>query len=153
MARLCIKIGRKKLTMRKKKTTFIKWLDNGQFHGSICFCYGLTQKEIVAKLKKEGQKNWAGALELQELNIEGSGRFALRRRYEEKLYFFIILVEQFKFTDYEYCMLAHEITHICQFMLPDYLDRDREIECEAYFHTHVMRQCLEKIREATKKRK
>lgn len=60
--------------------------------------------------------------------------------------FYIYIGEEFKFTDYEYCKLAHEVLHICQFLLPDFLDRNREFESEAYLHTHLMEQCLKAIR-------
>jgi len=60
--------------------------------------------------------------------------------------FYIILTEEFDFSDYAYCKLAHEVLHICQFILPDILNRDREYECEAYLHTHIMMQCLNQIR-------
>jgi hypothetical protein len=36
--------------------------------------------------------------------------------------------------------LAHEIIHLCQTFLPKYFDRNNEMENEAYFHSHIMRQ-------------
>jgi len=38
--------------------------------------------------------------------------------------------------------LAHECLHLCQRMLPIYLDRDQEHEAEAYFHSYLMRECV-----------
>ncbi len=34
--------------------------------------------------------------------------------------------------------LAHEVLHLCQEFLPQFLNRDEEMEAEAYFHSHVM---------------
>jgi hypothetical protein len=34
--------------------------------------------------------------------------------------------------------LAHEVLHLCQEFLPNFLNRDEEMEAEAYFHSHVM---------------
>lgn len=36
--------------------------------------------------------------------------------------------------------LSHETTHLCQIFLPQYLNRDEELEAEAYFHNYVMRE-------------
>ena len=42
-------------------------------------------------------------------------------------------------------MLAHECLHLCQRILPIYLERDQEHEAEAYFHGYLMRECLKII--------
>jgi hypothetical protein len=34
--------------------------------------------------------------------------------------------------------LAHETLHLCQEFLPQFLNRDEEMEAEAYFHSHIM---------------
>lgn len=34
--------------------------------------------------------------------------------------------------------LAHETLHLCQEFLPNFLNRDEEMEAEAYFHSHIM---------------
>jgi hypothetical protein len=34
--------------------------------------------------------------------------------------------------------LAHETLHLCQEFLPIFLDRNKEMEAEAYFHSHIM---------------
>ena len=58
----------------------------------------------------------------------------------------IIFIKIFDFSDWSMCTLAHECLHITQFMLPEILDRNREYECEAYLHTHIMEQALNKLR-------
>jgi hypothetical protein len=34
--------------------------------------------------------------------------------------------------------LAHEMLHVCQEFLPQFLNRDEEMEAEAYFHSYLM---------------
>lgn len=65
---------------------------------------------------------------------------------ETKTLFYIFIKGEFKFTDYEMVKLAHECLHICQFSLPDILDRDKENEAEAYLHSHLMHQILKLLR-------
>ncbi len=51
-----------------------------------------------------------------------------------------------KMTPQEICefsiTVSHEVLHICQFFLTDYLDRNEEAEAEAYFHDNLMREIL-----------
>ncbi|MBL8000181.1 MAG: hypothetical protein JNL32_16280, partial [Candidatus Kapabacteria bacterium] len=58
---------------------------------------------------------------------------------------FIVLPNGFKGTKVDWCALAHECVHICQFILSNMLDRDKEVECEAYFHTYLMRMIVDTI--------
>lgn len=37
--------------------------------------------------------------------------------------------------------LAHEMLHVCQEFLPQFLNRDEEMEAEAYFHSYLMYSC------------
>jgi hypothetical protein len=37
--------------------------------------------------------------------------------------------------------LAHEMLHVCQEFLPDFLNRNDEMEAEAYFHSYLMESC------------
>ena len=37
--------------------------------------------------------------------------------------------------------LAHEVLHLCQEFLPQFLNRDEEMEAEAYFHSYIMHSC------------
>lgn len=37
--------------------------------------------------------------------------------------------------------LAHEMLHVCQELLPQFLNRDEEMEAEAYFHSYLMESC------------
>lgn len=132
----------------------LHWLDMGIFPGYVMFSCGFTYSEVMKMLKKNKKAtNWALGLSEDKKLIEGGNYFGLKRELEniktgeKKKMFYIFVKEDFKFTDYEYCKLAHEILHICQFYLPDLLNRDREIEAEAYLHTHLMMQCLKVLRQ------
>lgn len=140
--------------MKKKVKQYhgLRWLDFGIFYGGILFCHGLTYEEILSDLTKVKVKNWKEALEYSNKCKAISDWCAFKTSFkpdgesEEKHFYFIIIKNQFDFSDDHYTKLAHEVLHICQFSLPDYLDRDREYECEAYTHTHIMMQCLKSIR-------
>lgn len=139
--------------MTKKATKIIKWLDTGIFPASIMLSVGFNYDEISYHLTKMKAWPWKTALSLDKPLIDGGNNFALRRIIEnkktkeiERRLFYLILKTPFNFSDYDYCKLAHECVHLCQFILPDMLDREREYECEAYLHTHIMKQCLDAIR-------
>lgn len=68
---------------------------------------------------------------------------------------YIMLYDGFNFAkDYDYCALAHEVLHLLQFALPRFgIDMHKETESTAYIHTHVMSECLEVLRQHTKKPK
>jgi len=137
--------------MKQKQVKLLHWLNTGIFPANIVFSCGFGYDEIMKLLKQKKADNWHEGLLHDKSLIDGGGWFALSRTVEKKegayvhLYY-IILKYDFEFTDYDYCRLAHEVLHICQFMLPDILNRDREYECEAYLHTHIMQQCLKALR-------
>lgn len=133
----------------------LRWLDFGIFFGGILFSHGLSNEEIIIDLKKVKAKEWLDAFNYANKTREFSNWCAHRTTYtsegKEKHFSFIIIKDQFDFSDDHYTKLAHEVLHICQFTLPDYLNRDREFECEAYLHTHIMTQCLQAIRGVKRK--
>lgn len=131
----------------KIKPRQIHGLNTGIFPAKVLFSTGFTYDDIIKELKKQKSNEWVEALKNDKSFIDSGKNFALKRESKDgRLYFFIIFIDTFQFTDYWYCKLAHEILHICQFLLPDLLDRDREYECEAYLHTHLMEQALKALR-------
>lgn len=131
----------------------LAWLNTGIFPATIMFSCGFKFDELITLLKRKKTDHWYKAIENDKKLIDKGSYFALHRIMdnlktgESRNYFYIIITEEFKFTDFEMCKLAHECLHICQFMLKDFLDRDREFECEAYLHTHIMQQCLKTLRD------
>lgn len=137
--------------MKQKQYKIIHWLNTGIFPDDILFSIGFAYEELIKNLKKLKADGWATGIQNDKNLIEGSTFIAMKREYvnakgRTMTNFYIIIKNPFPFTDESYCFLAHEVLHICQFMLPDFLSRDREIECEAYLHTHLMTQCLKAIR-------
>lgn len=126
-------------------------LDAGIFPFKIMLSSGFSYDEIIKELKKQKCDEWALGLR-DDKELIGSGKnFALHRtithtKHGESVHFYIIFTDIFNFTDWSMCKLAHECLHICQFMLPLMLDRNKEFECEAYLHTYLMEQALKKLR-------
>lgn len=137
----------------KKSFKVLTWIDTGIFPASIMFCSGFSYKEMTLLLKKKKASDWLLGIRDDEvfLKKEGTWGVGMKRTIENKklktskvLYY--IIIKDFDFSDGDYCKLAHEVLHICQFFLPDVLNRDDEHEAEAYLHTYVMGKCLRAIR-------
>lgn len=133
----------------KKEYKFIERINCGIFPANIAFIYNYDNyQDIIKDLDKE----WKFAISADEELINTSDYLVSKRLCENKvtkekrIYFYLFIKSRFTFTDYEYCKLAHEVVHLCQFILEDFLDRDEEHECEAYLHTHIMCQALKLLR-------
>lgn len=130
----------------------LAWLDCGIFPVVVMFSCGFSYDEVVKLLKKKKAEHWLIGLGEDKDLVDKSNYLAMRRDIEykktgeKKTMFYIFIGQLFKFTDYEMAKLAHEVLHICQYSLPDILDRNKEHEAEAYLHTHLMRQCLKILR-------
>lgn len=131
----------------------IHWLNSGIFPASILFSVGFTYDEIIKYCNKVKAHGWTLAISEDKELLNSGKNFALKRTVtnnktgKEVDYFYIIFLERFDFSDWSMCKLAHEVLHICQFMLPDILNRNKEFECEAYLHTHIMEQALKIMRQ------
>lgn len=138
----------------KKPAKIIRYLNTGIFPATILFSMGFNYDEIIKHTKKHGE--WGMALRDDKVLVDSGSWLGLKRVIEnvktgeERTHYYIILPKGFDFSDYDYIRLAHEVLHICQFMLPDILNRNKEIEAEAYLHSHIMSQCLKEIRAAYK---
>ncbi len=136
----------------KTANKVIVWLDAGIFPATICFCSGFSYDEIMADFKKKKADQWTLGLSKDKELIDSGNYFALKRSIEssksakEVSLFYIIITDRFRFSDHEICKLAHEVLHICQFMLKDILDMERECEAVAYTHTYIMENCLKELR-------
>lgn len=148
----------------KKPTTIIQkidFLNMGCYPGTVLFSYQFSYEELMTQLEKnykkkiwkteDGLEVWKFGIEGDESKLTEGSYYALHRVIQKKGHttknlYYIILKKKFEFTDWDYCMLAHECLHICQYFLPSILDRDKEHEAEAYLHSHLMEQCLKIIR-------
>jgi len=135
----------------KKSKKVLGILNMGIFPTDILFCNGFAYEEIVKELEAQKCNEWVFGIKMHEQLLTNGGdwcalRSSINEHGRDVLYFYIILKTPFRFEDEDYCKLAHEVLHICQFFLPLVLKRDNEYECEAYLHTHIMRQCLKLMR-------
>ena len=132
--------------IKKKSDRHIYWLDTGIFPATVMFSCGFTYDEIMVELKKKKATAWIEGISKDKELIDNGKYFSLSRNLENTKndisLFYIILKPRFTFTDFEMCILAHEILHTCQFLLPAILNRDREVEAEAYLHTYLMENIL-----------
>jgi hypothetical protein len=138
---------------KENETSIIHWIDVPPFRASIMFMSGFKFQEVIDHLKTlDDSEEWIEALSSpgeEEFFTESYMAASLRTVEKEgksRKYFFIWTRDVFQFTDYEYCALAHEVVHICQFLLPTHCDRNKETEFEAYTHTYIMEECLKAIR-------
>lgn len=136
---------------KRKIKKVMYWINMGNYPGMLLFSCGFSYTEIIKLLKKKKAGEWKLGLKYDGDNIKWGGYYTFRRdikkgKHKGKELYYLIIADEFCFTDYEMCKLAHEVLHICQFFLPDILDRNREYEAEAYLHTYLMKQCLEKLR-------
>jgi len=138
--------------MKKKTTKGMYFFNTGIFPATVMFVFGFDYDEILALLKKKKAVTWSKAIEEDRELMTDSNFLAMKRGLtnvktgKEIDHFIIKIKEPFLFTDFEYCKLAHEVLHICQYVLPDILNRNKEHEAEAYLHTHLMNQCLGAVR-------
>lgn len=132
----------------------IQWLNTGIFPATVMFSCGFTFHEVKAHLKKVKATEWLKAFDDPSVNEMMDSRTWFAKsivmefwdkkqgKYTDKKHLYFIIIPDFHRGDNDYVKLAHEVLHICQFFLPDVLDRLKEHEAEAYLHTHLMRQIL-----------
>lgn len=148
--------------MKNKNIKIIDFIQFGIFPGTILLSVGNSYDELIETINKEyksgrwkkdfGEPLWSLGISEDKEFIDKGYCFALKRelfnksKNLDKTLFYIILKDQFDFSDQSMCTLAHEVLHICQFYLPDVLDRNKEHEAEAYLHSHIMREALRIIR-------
>lgn len=128
------------------------FIKGGSFPFEICFTVNMSVKEVRKRLEDGSHdEDWAKAFDCDDSFFNGSWGISLERKVGDFYYYFLSLHNGFRFSsDYDYCKLAHEVLHICQFALPKFMDRDVEFEAEAYTHTHIMDTCLDIMRTVNK---
>ena len=130
--------------MKKKQTkkSAVHSLNHGIFFGTTVLLYNMTFGEIMLELNE----GWRLGLEEDKDLIETGGNMLLKRVSTKQSYYYLILKE-FNFTDHDMAVLAHELIHLCQFLLPEHnVELEKETECVAYFHTYMMNQVLTFLR-------
>ena len=120
------------------------YINHGCYTGKTFFSCGMDSEGVYKRLKG----HWKQAFEGTEINEYHA--YTLNYILDGEQFTYIILPD-FDFSDEDMITLAHECTHLCQFILSGILDRDQEKEAEAHFHSHIMTQCLENLRKWCKK--
>lgn len=137
--------------MAKKKVKIFQFIRGGSFPFDILFTVNMKPIEIREKLKAECGEDWIQAFDCTDDFFDGSWGVAMERSVDGYYHYFLSLHKGFKFSSpYDYCKLAHEVLHLCQFALPKFINRDLEFEAEAYTHTHIMDMCLDIMKSAGK---
>lgn len=128
-----------------KPKKFIKFLDFGSYPGNLLFIYNTDYKNIArwASALDNSKDNWLEAVVScgEELN---KPLITISIDTDQK-YFIMKFGREFKFKAQDYIDLAHEVFHVVQFYTTD-ISQNREIEAEAYLHSHIMTQCINAIR-------
>lgn len=139
---------------RKKKEPVLNkvthWFDLPIYPADIMLVSGYTYDELMAHMKgKKHCKPWIAGLakDKEKLDNPGWQGYAMCRivenEHQEKLtLYYLFLRRPFARTDHDFITLSHECLHLCQYILPQYFDRDEENEGEAYVHSYLMQQCL-----------
>lgn len=128
-----------------KPHKLIQSLNHGIFPGFTMFIHRFTFDELMIELSGE----WKAGIENDRDFIEKTEYAAMHRtikRGDRDVDLYYIYIKDFNFSDYAFCKLAHKCLHITNFFLMDVLDRNREFEAEAYFHTHIMSQAIKHLR-------
>jgi len=143
---------------KKLPEKHVVWLDHGCYPGKTLFINGYNYKDTITYLRdllkteqvnKELLKAWIKVVQEFKSTHESYNWFCgeceifdTKTRINKK-FTLVVLPTGFDGTDEDYCRLAHELIHLGQFYLSNVLDRNVEIEAEAYFHTYMMMQVLE----------
>lgn len=140
------------MARKEKDLKILEWIPMGHFPGYLMFNYRFKHKELMIELDNLQASNYIQAFSDDPERVDKNW-CAMHREMEntktgEKINLYMLNIpDVFDFNEpYDYCKLAHEVLHICQFYLPDVLDRNIEIEAEAYFHTFLMEKILNLIK-------
>lgn len=135
-------------------TKTIKWIDFHLFPTSVMLSCGYSYQELLSKFGKK-YPTWIKPLDEHQELFETCWGFVHRERWKDKdgvkkEHYWLIIANPFDFSDESMCNLAHEVLHVVQFVLSDKINRDDEVEFEAYFHTYLMIECLKALRTPAK---
>jgi hypothetical protein len=138
---------------KQKRIQVLHWLNNGHYPGYVMFSCGFSYDELIKLLRRKKADGWVRGIENDKVLFDDSTALCSQRTIKaldggkDLTLQYIYIKDSFDFSDKAYVTLAHECVHLCQFFLPDInINRDVEIESEAYYHSHIMKQCLDILR-------
>jgi hypothetical protein len=140
----------------------LTFLNFGIVPGHCMFVCGMDEKQALKRFRKEylscddsdvWDKSLSNIIEDESVttNFYACDATFVKDGRNHRTYF-IFFKEEWGGTDGSYVILAHEVLHVVQFFSAHVFDRTKEIEFEAYLHTHLMSQCLDAIQESKKKK-
>lgn len=142
------------MTQTTELTKTIKWIDFNLFPTSVMLSCGFSYEELLQKFGRRFP-TWVKPLADCINEFETCWGFVhsnvwVDKDGQRKAHYWLIIKDPFDFTDEAMVNLAHEVLHVVQFVLSDKINRDREIEFEAYFHSYLMTECLKALRTPVK---
>jgi hypothetical protein len=137
----------------KYKTTkkIIASIPAGIFPTHILLIVNMNFKELKQKLLNNNDEHWFNPIQFDKKNINNSNCALLRPYFNHNgtnINYFYIVLNNINYNSTgtisqdDYIAISHEIVHICQFLLPIYLDRNKEHEAEAYLHSYIFNNIL-----------
>lgn len=123
----------------KKAFTYIK---NGSFSGELLFVCGYEYHELIEKLLNEPPYYLDTVIkEARFIEENENGTFQIMTEGKHSAY--LILIKSFDGSSFDISTIAHEVVHLCQFTFEACgVNREKEIEAEAYHHDFILRECL-----------
>lgn len=132
---------------------FLSSCRNGVFWGHTLMCLGFDLDQIKRRLRNSAGSwlNWivAESKTVRDHIDSGCAGFVLSGHLRGRKYN-LLWIRSWSGSSHDHVVLAHEVVHLCQFVLPDFIDRGREIEAEAYHHTYFMEEFLKLVESNTK---
>lgn len=125
----------------------------------IMFSYRYKRDRLLAALNRKGHQYYHKALSqntglMEVFDSEDYIAFKCQTIHDTsgkpKTVIGIAINSEFDFSDESFCILGHEITHICQFLGEVFFDRGTEYEFDAYLHSYIQRYILKVLRMAQK---
>ena len=140
---------------RNKQLNIIHYVDGGIFPIMVMFVQGFEYDELIDELKTSGSPDyWIKGVEFKKdyiLSIKTAAAFSIEvynlkdPEQERKLFYIYSKKYLNKSNPHDMVILSHVCLHICQFALPDILDRSKEHEAEVYYHSHLMENIINQL--------
>jgi len=135
----------------------VKWIDFSWFEGCVMLSCGNDYEWLLNKYGKIFP-TWVKPLEEHKSLFDTCWGFVHRHQWKREdgkqmAHFWLIIKDPFTFSDEDMVNLAHEVLHVAQFVLSEKINRDQDVEFEAYFHSYIMRECLKALRTPVKPQK
>lgn len=128
-------------------------IDFGMFKNEVLVALNCNYDQLLQWVTKNADKLYLATVKDEDNALiikNGSGltvcqTFSHPKHYDQTRYIIWLRSLDMR-SNYDISVLFHEITHLSQFFLPKVLDRNKEIEAEAYFVGYVAKQIMDIVR-------